>query len=115
MENENKLPPEFKEKWIAALRSGEYKQCTDHQMINEIENTYCCLAVACDILGVQRSLMSTSRPELPELIRGGTNNKIARKLIIMNDGYAYGYPEYDNIPLRSHSFNEIADYIQENL
>lgn len=38
-----KLKEEFKQKWIAALRSGEYAQCTEHL---ELDGGYCCLGVA---------------------------------------------------------------------
>lgn len=49
------LPKEFTEKWLTALRSGEYKQ---------IQNTlckdggYCCLGIAGLTCGLQDSLMS---------------------------------------------------------
>ncbi len=38
-----KLKEEFKRKWVAALRSGEYKQCTEYL---ELAGGYCCLGVA---------------------------------------------------------------------
>ncbi len=38
-----KLKEEFKQKWLTALRSGEYKQCTGHL---ELDGGYCCLGVA---------------------------------------------------------------------
>ena len=34
--------------WIAALRSGEYKQ--GRMMLQSLDNTYCCLGVACKVL-----------------------------------------------------------------
>lgn len=36
----------IKERWLAALRSGDYKQGTDRL---RIENTFCCLGVLCDL------------------------------------------------------------------
>jgi hypothetical protein len=33
--------------WLAALRSGEYKQCRD--TLKSINGGFCCLGVACDI------------------------------------------------------------------
>ena len=41
-----KLKPEIKEKWVAALRSGEYKQ-TRGYLSNS--NGFCCLGVLCDL------------------------------------------------------------------
>ena len=39
---------EIKEKWLAALRSGEYKQ--GRKVLRNIENnTFCCLGVLCDL------------------------------------------------------------------
>ena len=38
------------QKWLTALRSGEYKQCTG-QLYSNYGNTdsYCCLGVACEV------------------------------------------------------------------
>lgn len=44
------VPLEFRSKWGEALRSGEYKQGR-LRMHTKHNNTYCCLGVACDILG----------------------------------------------------------------
>lgn len=49
MSNE-KLPIEFKKKWIAALRSGKYKQGT-RGLYTLHGNSYCCLGVAAKVLG----------------------------------------------------------------
>lgn len=38
---------EVKIKWLAALRSGEYKQGTG--TLRRSDDTYCCLGVLCDI------------------------------------------------------------------
>jgi len=42
-----KMNPEVKAKWVAALRSGEYKQGTDHLRTNA--GCFCCLGVLVDI------------------------------------------------------------------
>ena len=44
------LKPEIKQKWIEALRSGQYQQITEglHRVVNNCEG-YCCLGVLCDI------------------------------------------------------------------
>ena len=42
------IPPNI-QKWIAALRSGKYKQTTDHLRTDE---GFCCLGVGCDISGL---------------------------------------------------------------
>jgi hypothetical protein len=42
-----KVHKERIQKWIKALRSGQYKQCKEQLRNN---NKYCCLGVACDIV-----------------------------------------------------------------
>jgi len=41
------MNPEIKQKWIEALKSGEYKQ-TDGKLRQD--NRFCCLGVLCDII-----------------------------------------------------------------
>jgi hypothetical protein len=103
-----KLPEDFKQRWIAALRSGEYKQGADI-MYNKRTDCYCCLGVASAICGVSKELMevgyfyptTTNVPkEFPSLIL--TNTKIRDRLITMND-------------TDEKSFSEIADWIEANL
>ena len=41
------MDAQLKEKWIAALESGEYKQGTG--FLRSIKNEFCCLGVLCDV------------------------------------------------------------------
>lgn len=41
------LVPEVKEKWVAALLSGDYTQ--GHNMLRDYDGGYCCLGVLCDL------------------------------------------------------------------
>lgn len=48
----NKMIPEIKEKWVAALESGEYQQAQQGLKITNLETgseSFCCLGVLCDI------------------------------------------------------------------
>lgn len=98
------LPQEFKEKWIAALRSGEYKQDKGALQTN---NGYCCLGVAAHLCGyMEDKLMNnigvlTRRTfaNIPDGLLYAT--AIQQELIEMND--------------EGKTFNEIADYIEQNL
>jgi hypothetical protein len=114
-----KLPEDFKQKWIAALRSGEYKQ---GQNALERKGEYCCLGVACAVSGVKDiSFLSnygyidydpTGKPELlkvPDLLRG--ENPVTKVLANMNDGR----DETGTDDSKRKSFSEIADYIEVNL
>ena len=42
-----KMNPQVKEKWVNALRSGDYSQNTDGRLRNQ--NGFCCLGVLCDL------------------------------------------------------------------
>lgn len=44
------MKPEIKEKWLAALKSGKYKQ-GKHALCrtNDDEKSFCCLGVLCDL------------------------------------------------------------------
>ena len=49
MENNWELPKKFMKKWTKALRSGNYDQGTGTLLD---DGHFCCLGVACDIVGV---------------------------------------------------------------
>lgn len=42
----NRMRPAVKEKWLKALKSGEYQQGTDYLSRGD---TFCCLGVLCDL------------------------------------------------------------------
>lgn len=109
-----KLPKRFKEKWLKALRSGEYKQ-GQSELYNG-EDKYCCLGVACDVAGHGKSLKQhghfgsismTKFKNVPEMIKGRCNNDDhIEKLTNMNDGWNLKRPR---------SFKQIANWIERNL
>lgn len=43
-----KMNPEIKARWVAALRSGEYKQAK--KTLRSTSGGFCCLGVLCDVL-----------------------------------------------------------------
>ena len=49
-----RLPKEFAEKWMAALRSGKYKQGSGRLFLFD---AYCCIGVAGAVCGVKDRLM----------------------------------------------------------
>lgn len=109
METYKKLPKKFKAKWIAALRSGEYKQ-TKNTLCND--DGYCCLGIAGKLCGVSDNQMSNNwefrQPikGLPKILVGSaassSENKITHMLASLNDDHDKTFPE-------------IADWIEENL
>jgi hypothetical protein len=117
-----KMNPEFKADWLAALRSGEYPQ--GRGALRNKQGEFCCLGVACDIeekkgllvrvvlygseLSVYRDAINPAAylnfSFLPDetIKRTGISEEAARVLSCMNDS-------------ELKIFNEIADWIEENL
>jgi hypothetical protein len=46
----DKMKKDVADKWVAALRSGQYQQ--GRNMLRTRDNKYCCLGVLCDISGL---------------------------------------------------------------
>lgn len=96
------LDADLKAKWVAALRSGEYRQAKNAL---KTADGYCCLGVLCDIQGADFDAIfekfgSLSLSENPEQYLGMLGFH-SSKLSQMNDG--------------GKSFLEIAQYIEEHL
>ena len=103
-----KLNPEFKAKWIAALRSGEFEQGTKYLRTNG--DRFCCLGVAAHLLAPDEWedsypawLIRGSECALPTAlcVEVGLNRNAHDALWKMNDG--------------CYSFSEIADWIERHL
>ena len=98
------MTPEFKAKWVAALRSGKYKQGRGALRKGD---TFCCLGVACDLIdkdgwedgtfGMGWNGTGCESTDLPFI-----NSDEAISLSELNDKERL-------------SFKEIADYIEHNL
>lgn len=98
----------YKASWVAALRSGKFKQGTVY--LESAGGQFCCLGVLCNVAGVPRKGDSTGvsygglscalNNSLGEEF--GLSDDVQNKLINMNDA--------DRLP-----FSHIADYIEENL
>lgn len=118
------MTPELKQKWIAALRSGEHAQTTgtlERIDTDGITQGYCCLGVLCKISGLIRSVKRNDYYHLPtyveyegsrispsdkQLAKFGIDKEDAKDLVAMNDG-THG--------IKHHSFNAIAKHIEEHL
>ena len=113
-----KLPIEFKNKWTAALRSGEFPQAKASLYDGK---GFCCLGVACVVAGIAREdILEGTIPfagrsgfnKLPDElkwdnadlgnVKAASINDTITKLAGMNDQF-------------NKSFAEIADFIDENL
>lgn len=110
----NKLPEDFKAKWIAALRSGQYHQGTG-SLYDDFSDSYCCLGVAGVVCGMtkdelkDRVFVGPNEPDYARpnelfpsiLIHPSLEDDLSLVLSRMNDD--------------GKSFSEIADYIETNL
>lgn len=100
---------EFK-KWIAALRSGEYKQVRSGDLQNS--KGYCCLGVACKVLipnteSLQKALSDYGYPD----IEMGSPKWLHR--IDYNIKGEFGFDRLSNLnDSYGASFDEIADLLE---
>lgn len=91
----------LKQKWIKALRSGEFKQCTGQLKAPKVKE-YCCLGVLCNIAKDTRNIESRGGLLKRQLKAFDLPAEKENMLICMND-----YQGLD--------FNTIADWIEVNL
>ncbi len=92
------MTPEFKEKWLAALRSGEYKKTTGTLYSKETDS-FCCLGVACVIGGFHKEQIQSEE----SLNFAYTNNGVHQ-----SEFNGFGLDEREVIDL--YSFNDSIDY-----
>lgn len=113
------MDTEIKAKWVAALRSGDYKQ-GGGSLYNTKENTFCCLGVLLDVVDPEGWITSTElhrqhrQTSGPGVISDPENFGLTEEavdiLMGMNDGMdSNGY----SVPYKT--FKEIADWIEENI
>lgn len=101
-----KLNPEHKQKWLTALRSGEYQQ---GRTFLRLGTEYCCLGVYAEVCR-QEEINSTSHPTMQvgerfrelELPSTWIPVDVQSALMRMNDNDQKTFPE-------------IADWIEEHL
>ena len=105
-------------KWVAALRSGEYKQGTG-RLHDAADNAYCCLGVACEVYNKE----NPNSPLNKELI-GGTVRydnttialpaKVKEWLGLANISGAYNGGNYlaDDNDCHGMTFDDIAALIE---
>jgi len=112
------MKKELKEKWIEALRSGDYPQTSNHLCD---ETGWCCLGVLCDLVDSSKwiyddsdeteegaktysfgNMHSKEFPSATWLWNVGLNYNLAKKLADMNDDGAF-------------TFEDIANTIQEEV
>ena len=115
------MEKELKDRWIAALRSGEFRQGRGYLCRY---GEYCCLGVLAaitdnliglevnkDVLYIKNSTSFTAVLTSDLRNKFGISKNQEEHLIAMNDGA----PSEDGVRQEPLSFEEIADYIENNL
>lgn len=95
------MDQELKAKWVAALRSGEYKQA-DCQLYNDRADAYCCLGVLGMLKGIPLSKLKGDASKSTPSEWGDLSEDAVCQLVNMNDS-------------QHKSFEQIAAYIEANL
>jgi hypothetical protein len=106
------MDKQLKQKWIKALRSGQYQKTSGDLHDGE---RFCALGVLCDVQGAEWQIRNdgyTYYPKgcriplkrlLPNKYRDGLDAETEMRIAVMNDHY------------RQNNFSMIADYIEKNL
>lgn len=107
------LNPEFKAKWIAALRSGNYKQT---KYVLKSDDRYCCLGVACEVAGLKDG--GTTKGSSSFVGPNGDDNHLimpysAAHALRLDDGDQKILGRMNDS--EDSTFAQIADYIEANL
>ena len=74
-----KMNPKIKEKWLKALRSGEYKQ--GRESLRK-DDKYCCLGVLCDIAPKKLGMWGTQ--DTGFIAEDGTQTNISLPYLVRN-------------------------------
>ena len=116
------MDQQLKEKWVSALRSGEYQQTDGHLKVSgllrgqsEDKISMCCLGVLCDVAGLEWFTDNGGMTFYPEDNRSGEGElytPLRERFGLSEDahGTLIGLNDTEGA-----NFHEIADWIEENL
>lgn len=111
------IDPEFKAKWLEALRSGRYRQTRD-KLRDKVG--FCCLGVACDISGkgTWKASLSSNGKQMQMFVSPYGSSKTCIPYPLLEE---IGLTEAEHKSLanlndsRKATFANIADWIERNL
>ena len=111
---------QVKQKWVSALRSGDYQQT---QLKLHTEDGFCCLGVLCDLYGKEHNVEWNLAEDEDHNYYEFQDKKASLPLSVMEwAGVENENPEICSQSLtlaelndNGYAFNEIADLIQEHL
>lgn len=109
MKKNYSLPADFAHQWLAALRSGKYKQ-VQNSLYNGKNEGFCCLGVAEYILGTPKELLEDFT--IPDLL---ANPRCPHVLFCnVEQEFSLGN-EVASFNDNGFTFEEIADWVEENV
>ena len=122
------MNPRIKQRWLDALRSGEYKQTMENL---QDSNGFCCLGVLCDLHAQERGMNWVRRTDgyelygetqtLPLSVQewAGLDNDIGGMVDFDYERDGVMYVKSESLPeindTWNKNFNEIADLIETQL
>lgn len=106
------MKKELRDKWVAALRSGEYKQVVGSLKTND---GYCCLGVLCEVANIEQPGPRLDGRYLFYDSKNMANGAILMDNLLMDLGVTSDFNRVftsmnDN---ERRSFDYIADYIEK--
>lgn len=109
----SKIDPEFKIKWLEALRSGKYSQAIG--WLKGLDGGFCCLGVACDISG-EGAWNSDRGYKIKNNLNDNADYKILPVELTTKYKIYFGVSGIlSRMNDRGESFEDIANWIEENL
>ena len=104
----------IKEKWVAALRSGEYQQT--HESLRD-EEGHCCLGVLCDIHNQETSVDGWGQAQFQDNYyeRSGFLPEIVQEWAELSSDPQAGCHTLSHLNDSGHDFEQIANRIENYL
>jgi hypothetical protein len=124
----NKMNAEVKKKWLAALRSGKYKQ--GKYTLRTEDNEFCCLGVLCEVARIEGVIPNPKHaiPKYDDKVRwlygrgsvderryGTLPSEVAAWAELWDNPLLGEYSAADWNDSQGRSFEEIADLVEEHL
>jgi len=111
------MNPQIKQKWVSALRSGEYQQ---GQYCLRTDNGFCCLGVLCDLYGKENNVEWEPSTHYKNAYAFQDMATILPLSVMEWVGVGEGNPPVNGGPFtlgelndKGFTFNEIADVIEK--
>lgn len=107
------MKPEIKERWVAALRSGEYEQATGGL---RTKDKFCAGGVLCDVVGVEWEKPHETLNWYMAIFNGEQDGGAIPPTLLRYLDLTYeAMRSIERLNDKETPFAEIADYIEANL